>query len=401
MMRAICSRVIQAMAFVALLVAAPSARANVITQWNLATLEILTDTQWPMTRVVRALTMTQIAVADAVAAIHGGYAPYLAGLPATPNASAAAAASQAAARVLLDLAPEQAAKINATNIAVLATIPASDAKTSGIELGNAAGYAILKARANDGADWSVDYTPGSSPGAYRPTSNAEMVTPRFTNMKPFLLERADALRPPPPPFGSAQYERDLAEVIALGARGSTLRTPDQTRIAIFHAPFGYHPWNAIARHLIDEHRLGLAASARILGLLNLGIAEVHSVGMDAKYAYNFWRPTTAAQGAGNADWEAMIPVPQHPEYICMHCIIGATGQHIMESVFGDGPVPFSVTSVGSGETRKYRNFRQFAEEEALSRLYAGVHYRWSLIVGSAMGDQIAAITLAKAFRPVR
>jgi hypothetical protein len=63
----------------------------------------------------------------------------------------------------------------------------------------------------------------------------------------------------------------------------------------------------------------------------------------------------------------------------------------MEHIFGYAPFSFKVsTGALNGLARPYESFREFAEEEGLSRIYGGVHYRWSNIVGEAVGRQVGA-----------
>ena len=56
--------------------------------------------------------------------------------------------------------------------------------------------------------------------------------------------------------------------------------------------------------------------------------------------------------------------------------------------------------VNGGVTRHYRSFRQFAEEESVSRIYAGVHYRWSNYAGEALGRQVGAVVMGMAPQPL-
>jgi hypothetical protein len=46
------------------------------------------------------------------------------------------------------------------------------------------------------------------------------------------------------------------------------------------------------------------------------------------------------------------------------------------------------TGALGGAIRPYSSFRQFEEEEAISRIYGGVHFRWSNLVGEFVGKQV-------------
>lgn len=381
----------------------PSAKADVVGEWNVSALRTLAETGWQVPRQQRALAMMHAAIFDAVNAVRPAHAPFVPGLPTIPGASEAAAASQAAATVLRRMVPAAAGRIDAANAALLDAVAVADpdAKASAIALGTAAARAVLAAREDDGADWATDYAPPApGPGVYQKTGEGRMAAPRLGRMRPFVLTGADQFRPPPPAApGSAQFVRDLAEVRALGGAGSTARTAEQTQVALFHVPAGNLPWNAIARQVIEARGLPLPVSARIMARLNFALMDAFSAGYDAKYQYASWRPVTAVRADGGGDWTAAVADPLFPEYPCQHCIVGGAAAAVLEQELGDGAVAFTVSGPG-GVVRAYRSFRHFAEEEAISRIYAGVHYRWSLIVGAALGQQVGEWATQNALRPL-
>ena len=76
--------------------------------------------------------------------------------------------------------------------------------------------------------------------------------------------------------------------------------------------------------------------------------------------------------------------------------IGAAAATVMEGLFGAGTFNFPVrTGAMGGAIRPYSSFRQFEEEEAISRIYAGVHYRWSTSVGEFVGKQVGKKVLER------
>jgi hypothetical protein len=347
--------------------------------------------------------MMHAAMFDAVNSIQPKYAPYIGKVPAPAGASPIAAASAAAYRVLANQAPAATAGTIEQRLKDLTqAIPDGPNKTAGMQVGEAAAQAILAARSNDGADFSSDYVVTSGPGAYILTAQAPMLSPSMGKMKPFVLDAASQFRPgPPPPIDSPQAVRDLAEVKILGEAGSQQRTAQQTIIAQFHLPPGATVWNSIGRAAIQTQTPDLVDSARLMALLNFAIMDSQMAIYEAKYHYNYWRPRTAIKASSSllqpastapaAEWAPLIPEPMHPEYPCAHCGVGAAAATVMEHVFGYAPFHFAVsTGTLNGLSRPYESFREFAEEEAASRIYAGVHYRWSNIVGEAVGRQVGA-----------
>jgi hypothetical protein len=89
----------------------------------------------------------------------------------------------------------------------------------------------------------------------------------------------------------------------------------------------------------------------------------------------------------------------HPEYPCAHCGFGSAASTVLQGLFGSGPFAFSArTGALNGELRAYGSFREFEEEEAISRIYAGLHFRHSTAVGASMGRQVGQIVL-EALKP--
>ena len=378
----------------------PPARADVVGDWNVSALQLLAETGWQVPRQQRALAMMHAAIFDAVNAVRPAHVPFVPGLPTVPGASEAAAASQAAAAVLRQMVPTAAERIDVANAALLDAVADPEARAGAILLGAAAARAVLAAREDDGADWSTDFVaPAPGPGVYQKTGEGRMAAPRLGRMRPFVLNGADQFRPPPPAApGSAQFARDLAEVRILGGADSTARTAEQTQVALFHVPAGNLPWNAIARQVIKARGLPLSASARVMARLNFALMDAFSAGYDAKYEYASWRPVTAIRADGDGDWRAAVANPLFPEYPCQHCIVGGAAAAVLQQELGEGAIAFTVCGPG-GAVRAYRSFRHFAEEEAISRVYAGVHYRWSLIVGAALGQQVGEWAARNALQP--
>ncbi len=82
-------------------------------------------------------------------------------------------------------------------------------------------------------------------------------------------------------------------------------------------------WQEAARQLAAAKGLGLAESARLFALLNMGVVNSFINDWDAKFTYNFWRPVTAIRN-GDRDsndmterdpgWTPLNATPMHPEY---------------------------------------------------------------------------------------
>lgn len=386
----------------------------------------------------RVAAMTHLAVHDALNSIDRRHRPYRMEVPLRPEASPEAAVATAAHHVLVDqyglLAAfgfaSQKAVLDAEYAASLALIPDGPAKAAGITVGSQAAGAILALRASDG--WNQQtiqdfaYKQGTAPGEYRftPPANTFAFMPDWGKLQPFSLFRPDQYRPSPPyRVNSKRYTADFNEVKALGGDGTTTpsaRTPDQTQIAMFwyeSSPIG---WNRIARIVSAQQGIGLWENGRLFALLNLALADGYIAVFDTKYHYRYWRPITAIRLAAsddnpdtsaNSTWTPLLPTPAVPDYSSGHSVEGGAAAEIMKLFFGTDAIAFSTcsTTLPAGRNcneisevrRSFPGFSAAAEENALSRVLVGIHFRKACSEGVKQGHRIAHHTFVHYLRPLR
>lgn len=395
-----------------LLAATVHAKENAVTRWNGIACEVFARTQGtnPMAQ-SRTFAILHASVHDALNAIDPRFASYTPGLRTAPEASADAAVAAASRDVLVALLPDDAARIEAEYARFLEGLPDNAAKEAGIATGQAAARATLARRNGDGLEQAaVPYAPRSGAGEYQFTPPFDFAAqPLWGGVKPFVIDiRRHSVRAPYA-LTSAEYARDVEHIRALGRIDSTTRTPEQSEIAKFwyeDSPLG---WNRIASSVIRERDLDAWTAARALALVNFAMADGFIAGFDAKYRYRFWRPMTAIRAAaedGNprtepdASWEPLLPTPPVPDHPSTHTVLGWAAAEVLIALFGDR-AQYSVTSLTlPGVTRQYSTFSAAAEENGMSRLYAGIHFRHAVEDGKAQGRGIGR-AVARALEPVR
>lgn len=396
-----------------------TARADAVTDWNViattnaraAGLNAITQS--------RVFAMTHAAIHDALNAIDRRSKPYALDTRADPGSSPAAAVAAAAHDVLVHELPTRQTFLNASYAASLASIPDGAAKSNGIAVGQAAAAAILFLRSADGSATIVPYTPGTGLGAWQPTPPAFLpaLLPGWGNVTPFTLRSGSQFRPEPPELfdlDGEEYARDYNEVKSIGDVNSTTRTAEQSQIAQFWyegSPLG---WNRIARNVSAQQGLGLWENARLFGLLNFAMADGFIAGFDAKYTYNFWRPLTAIRAGatdgndetpGDPAWTSFLVAPNIPDYPSTHSVLGAAAAEVLAGFFDENEISFSTTSTSSipslGVTRSFTSFSQAAQENADSRVFAGIHFRTSCTDGLRQGREIGRFVLNHSLKPVK
>jgi hypothetical protein len=392
----------------ALIIVAPAAFADVITDWNEKTVAFVTPRMAPAAG-QRVVAIVQVAMFDAVNSIERRYQPYLVQLPADATASKEAAAAAAAGTVLADLNPQEA-DLNGALAAYLAPIPESDAKSAGIKLGEAVAAKVLETRANDGADAPDAYQYKTKPGVYVPTPIT--VSSTWPNVKPFALTSASQFRPGPPiALNSAQWATDYNEIKDFGGKASSKRSARQTEDARFWLITGPQSTEPVVRQIVAARKMNLIDTARFMALTAVAGADAGIAVFDAKYRYEFWRPITAIRNGHTDDnpatqrdatWQPIDNTPMHPEYPCAHCIISGAVASAIEMALGTADIPeVSMTSpTAPGVTHRWTNIRAYNDEVSQARIWAGFHYRFSVRVGQDMGRKIGEHVVKNLMQPV-
>src|ERR1700737_2976747 len=399
---------------VAMLATAPmtAVAGNVVTDWDAKAVGIVqAGTAPPPPLGFRTMAILHSAMFDAMNSIEPRYKPYKVRLAATPDTSKEAAAAAAAAAVLSKLFPDAAADVQSTLTTYLTTLPNGEAKSKGVKLGEEVAAKILEAREKDGASAPDAYRPKTKPGGYIPTPITYGWA--LATMTPFALASPSQFQPKPPPsFKSAEWARDYNEIKNLGAKNSTKRTARQTEDARFWLVGGPLAYDQLPRQIVIAKNMDLLDSARFMALFSFATADAVIVVFDAKYKYEFWRPITAIRNGdidGNpatereASWQPIDATPMHPEYPCAHCIQSSTAAAVIQGLLGSDNVPeVALTSpFVPGVTHRFTNLRDFTDEVANARIYAGFHYRFSTVAGREMGQKIGAYVVKSVMQPAQ
>ena len=356
-----------------------------------------------------ARSQAALAMFEALNAIDHRYQSYLRLRPGDARASQQAAAITAAYKVLAFHFPSQKQVLEDSYALAMDEITDARARDAGREIGEKAAKLALKAGNIDPRTAQHPYRPRATSGVWVPTA-LPLTEPFYVAFRPWFMDRADSVRPgPPPPLTSERYARDLQEVQRLGRVDSRARTAHQTLMAKYRITPDMMP---ALRTEADQNGRRLVDNARLFALFEM-ISNDGSIAMsDAKLHYNFWRPITAIRNAdqdGNpatspdASWIPLIRTPNHPEYPCAHCIYAGAWGELMKSVEGDAPpwgVRVATRSVPNAAIQVLPSWDRWVAEVNLSRTLGGVHYRFSNEAGEAMGRKITRIALAKAMRPL-
>ena len=390
------------------------ARADVVTDWNQITLATQASVAggFRTPSGSRALAIVHAAIYDSVNAIDRQHTFYAVELQPPAGASPDAAAAAAAHAVLVSLYPSQQANLDAAYASSLSLIPDGTSKTDGVALGESVAVVILGLRSFDGSTTTVPYTQAPAPGVWQPAVPGSALFVAWAQVTPFLLSSGSQFRADgPPTLSSAEYAADFNEVKRLGAVNSANRTATQTEAALFWAENSQITWNNIARVVAIARHNSLAENARLFALLNLAGADTSIAVFDSKYTFNFWRPIDAIRAAdtdGNdatvADltWLPLLTTPAHPDYVSQHSAYGAVAAEVLASFFRSDEISFSITTstAPGGVVHTYQSFSQAAEENMLSRIWLGYHFRSACRHGFNQGKHVGSYAFHHFLKPI-
>ena len=242
---------------------------------------------------------------------------------------------------------------------------------AGEQIGRGVGTDVVAHAKTDRFDAVWTGTVPTGPGKW--ISSGPPVFPLLGQMRTFFMTSGSQFRPgPPPTFGSPEFLAALAEIRQI----SDTRTAEQIRIAQFWAApsvslvAGY--WNEQASALIVDRHMSEREAAHAFALMNMAAMDANIASHDAKYTYWFIRPTQADPGITLA-----VPLPNHPSYPSNHAAVSGAAANILGHLF-----PSDKSHLAS-----------LAQEAAISRLYAGIHYRFDMDAGLKIARQVAQLAI--------
>jgi hypothetical protein len=255
----------------------------------------------------------------------------------------------------------------------------------------------------------ANYVPPSGAGQWTPTppAYAAALLPWWGDVRPFVLPASDACPAPPPPAYSEEagsvFLREAAEV----HRISQAATQEQRQVSLYWAddplktstPAGH--WSFIATDQLRTGKANLARAARVYARLHVAMADAFIAAWKTKYSVNLLRPVTAVQLTIDSQWvPTLMHTPPFPEYPSGHSVLSSAAASVLEHEFGASTRFTDNTHNDRGwGPRSFASFRAAADEAAVSRLYAGIHFRSGIESGKVQGRCVAERALGLRMTP--
>ena len=201
------------------------------------------------------------------------------------------------------------------------------------------------------------------------------IMPNAGNWSTWVLDSPDEFRPVPPlAFGSDELEAEMQELREIER---TMRTSVFTRYWEFGSGAFQDNlrWTQHASTLIWEYGLedNPPLGALVYTAMHIAGYDASVATFDAKYHFLAIRPFQY-----DPDFPTVIPTPNHPSYPSAHSVISMAMLATLGTLFPDDATYLTDKSRQGGE----------------SRLWGGIHFRHDVVVGEAMGYQIAEKVLS-------
>jgi hypothetical protein len=426
-------------------------RADLVIVWNQAILDAVLATRTTPPIASRAFAITHTCMFDAWAAYdETANGTRLQGRLRREKSERTAAnrrkaISYAAYRALSDLFPSQRPTLLDPLMESLGYDPgelSEDVRTPG-GVGNVACQAVLDFRHRDGSNQLGDQRPGpySDYTGYSPTNRAALLgdfnrwqpllvngvaqawqVPHWGLVVPFALEsgsqlRAYALSRGPRPYPSAEYWKEMQDVVALSAA-----LGDQEKVIAEYwadgpatvTPPGH--WNVIAQSVALRDGQTLDQAVRMFFLLGNALMDSGIAAWDVKRHSESIRPVTvvrrlmgdrrivawAGPGLGIRtieckDFRSYLPTPPFPGFVSGHSAFSAAAAEILKRFTGSDAFGGSFTAApgssliergltpAAAVTLSWATFTEAAEQAGMSRRYGGIHTESDDVVGRALG----------------
>lgn len=255
-----------------------------------------------------------------------------------------------------------------------------------------------------------------APGRWVPTPPAYMdaVEPNWRTLKPFVMDSASQFRPEPPlPFDTTTGSPYLREAIEVYEKGKSL-TDEERNIAAFwdcnpyvmnvqgHTMFatkkitpGGH-WMSIVGVVSKQRGATLVQAADGYARTAIALADGFIASWDEKYRSGAIRPETVINSTLDEQWQPLLQTPPFPEYTSGHSVISTAAAQVLTAIHGPNVAFTDSTEMEYGlPVRSFTSFTQAADEAAISRLYAGIHFRRAIEQGQIQGRKVGTLVVQR------
>jgi hypothetical protein len=264
------------------------------------------------------------------------------------------------------------------------------------QYGRAISAAVLKWAGGDGSEMNnkKQYAPSKGDGVWIPNPTA--AAPFWYENRSMTKDLFSVYLLTPPVYSgekATDFYKMANEVYSVSKEGDT----EKKAIALFwdDSPNGQYMtvfghWTSILSQLIRKHNFSMMKAAEAYARMTIAMYDACLLVWKGKYQYNVVRPITYIQQHINKQWTPLISTPTHPEFPAAHATLSNAAAIALCVSFGENcsVIDNSYMDIGMKE-RSFLTLQDAAREAGMSRLYGGIHYRYSIEQGLLLGGAAA------------
>lgn len=244
------------------------------------------------------------------------------------------------------------------------------------------------------------YKPPSGEGKWVTSKHFPMppLLPYWGKVRTFIVNPEDYMAKPLPEFSPLPNEFYHAQAMEVLTLSKPLSSENKwisdfwndDRPGLTFTPAGH--WLAITNQVIEKEKPTIEKTLETYLRIGFALSDAIVACFKSKYFYNVERPETFIQNNISKDWRPYSPTPPFPSYPSGHSMMGAAAARILTQMYGENyklkDQSHKDLPEFSTNPREFKSFRDMSEENALSRIFMGVHYRMDCEEGLRLGDMI-------------
>jgi hypothetical protein len=264
---------------------------------------------------------------------------------------------------------------------------------------------------SDNENWpTVPYSlPTSFPGMWKPETVGGAIGFPYWGYNRLMVAGSidNTVSPPPPPYNTDPASAYFAQYNEVYHVSKNL-TSQQKLVARYYNdvtpgyPAGAH-YISILRQILEQFNPALDKAALTYAKTGISLFDATTGSFKAKFTHVNERPfqfirMVIAPTAVPA-WQSFIPTPPYPDFPSNHAVFSASVAYVLSTLYGS-QTPFTnktyegvMIDLGNGPvnlgSRQYASFDAMSQEIGISRLYGGIHIRYSIEEGFKQGRKIA------------
>ena len=276
-----------------------------------------------------------------------------------------------------------------------------------VEFGKAVATKIFEWSKTDNAAWPTSVTPPTGDGVWKSETGAAPVNPYWGYNRLMVPGSLNNSVSPPLAYStdpSSPYYKEMKEVYDV----SQNLTHEQKLIAKYFNdsnpgyPAGGH-YICVLKQVIEQFNPALDKAAVTYAKTGITLFDATTSSFKAKYEHWKERPFSFIRSiiapTANPVWKPFIPTPGFPDFPSNHAVFSSSVAHVLSSIYGsqvsftDETYEGMTADLGNGVenlgSRHYDSFEEMTQEISMSRLYGGIHYRYSCEEGMKQGKKVA------------